>query len=296
MSLSKSGIPYLTHAWDPVVGCTRGCDYCWAARLARRIGKATGCDLCVRFRPHVHAERLVLPLGAAKTIGVGFMSDMFGPVAGWQVVNDVCPGTDWWETSTMQLALRNRINMDRVCRHTFVTSTRCPQNIPANLDPPDNWWLLLTATTQREVDERLPVALRRWPAGRVILNLEPLISPANPCEIDTHQTWPMRAETSKLDALRGFTSSARSEGPTGCRFCDTEERSVAGVILGGMSGPKAVDFPLDPEWVRSVRDQCAVAGVPFALKQMSGPRPEPWPLLDGRRHTDLPWTRAEAGE
>jgi protein gp37 len=37
------------------------------------------------------------------------------------------------------------------------------------------------------------------------------------------------------------------------------------VILGGESGPEA--RPLHPDWVRSVRDQCLAAGVPFFFKQ-----------------------------
>jgi protein gp37 len=37
------------------------------------------------------------------------------------------------------------------------------------------------------------------------------------------------------------------------------------VIAGGESGPKA--RPMHPEWVRSIRDQCSAAGVPFLFKQ-----------------------------
>ena len=37
------------------------------------------------------------------------------------------------------------------------------------------------------------------------------------------------------------------------------------VICGGESGPKA--RPMHPDWARSLRDQCAAAGVPFLFKQ-----------------------------
>lgn len=37
------------------------------------------------------------------------------------------------------------------------------------------------------------------------------------------------------------------------------------VIVGGESGPGA--RPMDPDWVRSIRDQCVAAGVPFFFKQ-----------------------------
>src|SRR5690606_11374824 len=37
------------------------------------------------------------------------------------------------------------------------------------------------------------------------------------------------------------------------------------VIVGGESGPGA--RPVHPDWARSIRDQCAAAGVPFFFKQ-----------------------------
>ena len=38
------------------------------------------------------------------------------------------------------------------------------------------------------------------------------------------------------------------------------------VIVGGESGPRA--RPIHPDWVRSIRDQCQAAGIPFFMKQM----------------------------
>lgn len=37
------------------------------------------------------------------------------------------------------------------------------------------------------------------------------------------------------------------------------------MIVGGESGPNA--RPMHPNWARSLRDQCAAAGVPFLFKQ-----------------------------
>ena len=44
------------------------------------------------------------------------------------------------------------------------------------------------------------------------------------------------------------------------------------VIVGGESGPRA--RPIDPEWVREVRDQCLAKGVAFFFKQWGGLRPK----------------------
>jgi protein gp37 len=40
------------------------------------------------------------------------------------------------------------------------------------------------------------------------------------------------------------------------------------VIVGGESGRGA--RPMQPEWVRSVHDQCRAAGIPFFFKQWGG--------------------------
>ncbi|NOK19110.1 DUF5131 family protein [Corallococcus carmarthensis] len=62
---------------------------------------------------------------------------------------------------------------------------------------------------------------------------------------------------------------------------------VDGVIVGGESGAKA--RPLDPEWVRSVREQCDAAGVAFFFKQWGGKRnAAAGRVLDGRTYDALP--------
>ena len=42
-------------------------------------------------------------------------------------------------------------------------------------------------------------------------------------------------------------------------------RGLDWVVAGGESGPGA--RPMDPDWARSLRDQCQAAGVPFLFKQ-----------------------------
>lgn len=59
------------------------------------------------------------------------------------------------------------------------------------------------------------------------------------------------------------------------------------VILGGESGPGA--RRMDPDWARSIRDQCRAAGVPFFFKQWGGTRKgKTGRVLDGRTHDDKP--------
>jgi protein gp37 len=41
------------------------------------------------------------------------------------------------------------------------------------------------------------------------------------------------------------------------------------VIVAGEQGPHARCRDMDPQWARAIRDQCAVAGIPFFMKQMA---------------------------
>ncbi|HYT93286.1 MAG TPA: phage Gp37/Gp68 family protein [Gemmataceae bacterium] len=59
------------------------------------------------------------------------------------------------------------------------------------------------------------------------------------------------------------------------------------VIAGGESGPGA--RPMQPDWVRSVRDQCAAVGVAFFFKQWGGVRKgKAGRELDGRTYDEMP--------
>jgi protein gp37 len=62
---------------------------------------------------------------------------------------------------------------------------------------------------------------------------------------------------------------------------------IGWVIAGGESGPGA--RPLDPDWIRRLRDRCDEAGVPFFFKQWGGTRKgKAGRTLDGRTHDEIP--------
>lgn len=59
------------------------------------------------------------------------------------------------------------------------------------------------------------------------------------------------------------------------------------VIAGGESGPCA--RPMDPDWVRSIRDQCLDADVAFFFKQWGGRTPKAHGrILDGMLYDEMP--------
>lgn len=64
-------------------------------------------------------------------------------------------------------------------------------------------------------------------------------------------------------------------------------RDIDWVIAGGESGPGA--RPIDPEWVREIRNRCIAANVPFFFKQWGGVRKSrTGRLLDGRKWDEMP--------
>ena len=59
------------------------------------------------------------------------------------------------------------------------------------------------------------------------------------------------------------------------------------VIVGGESGKDA--RPMDPDWARSIRDQCEHHAIPFHFKQWGGAKPKTnGHMLDGREHRAFP--------
>jgi protein gp37 len=72
---------------------------------------------------------------------------------------------------------------------------------------------------------------------------------------------------------------------------DLDLDGIHWVIAGGESGSNA--RPIDPEWVRSIRDQCLDAGVAFFFKQWGGRTPKAHGReLDGSVHDEMPQVAA----
>jgi len=148
---------------------------------------------------------------------------------------------------------------DDFIRRVFDVMTRCP----------DHRFHLLTKRPQRlaRMDPRLPWPANVW-AGVTV-------------EDAAHQ-WRTEQLRRTRAALR-YLSLEPLLGPIDA----LDLRGVGWVILGGESGPGA--RALHPDWVRSIRDQCVAAGVPFYFKQWGGVRrKETGRELDGRLWLERP--------
>lgn len=124
--------------------------------------------------------------------------------------------------------------------------------------PLPNVWLGVSVEDQARADERIPLLLDT-PAAKRFISAEPLLGPI---DLTRLCIVPQKAGSSRagihVDALRNTHCESglkRGLGP------------LNWIITGGESGPGA--RPMRSDWARSLRDQCAAAGVAFFMKQMN---------------------------
>ena len=97
------------------------------------------------------------------------------------------------------------------------------------------------------------------------------------------------AALTRLRQLKQTNASVRfvSFEPLLGTFDAVDLKGVHWVIAGGESGPGA--RPVNPEWIRTIRDQCQTQHVPFFFKQWGGRTPKAGGnLLDGRQWLEYP--------
>lgn len=243
----KTKIEWAEASWSPVTGCSpisEGCIHCYAKRMAQRLKGRFGYPKDDPFRVTFHIDRLDQPLWWRKPrrIFVCSMSDLFH--------KDV--KGDW-----MWRILDSTYDSPSYHRHLFLFLTKRPEKMAAEMDNwmrckalsslPKRWWLGISAENQQRFDERWPI-LAQIPAAKRFVSLEPLLSDI------ILKSWCPACQKLLLESL--------SET---CGTCFTKTIRPDWIIVGGESGPGA--RPVHPDWVRSVRDQCQEAGVPFFFKQ-----------------------------
>ena len=149
---------------------------------------------------------------------------------------------------------------------------------------PDEWradlWALLKATPNLRwilLTKRIGNAAKMLPADWPYPNAGLMATLANQEEWD--RDWPKLARTPAT--WRGVSAEPLL-GPI-----DIGTAKPDWLIVGGESGPQ--HRHTNPDWVRSLRDQCAANGVAFHFKQWGGVRPKSNGCeLDGREYKDFP--------
>jgi len=160
---SKSKIEWTESTWNPVSGCTkisRGCDNCYAERMAMRL-KAMGTrgyENGFEVTMHPHALEKPLKMKKSQVIFVNSMSDIF---------HEKIPDTFIFQIFEV---------MNKAHWHTFQVLTKRPKRLAklaAKLNWTDNIWMGVTVEANEYVD-RVDY-LRNCPAKIKFLSLEPLI-------------------------------------------------------------------------------------------------------------------------
>lgn len=297
---------------NPVVGCTKcspGCEHCYAERFAARLAKnpatakkyAGVVDEGGRWTGKISEpdwscfEKLPK---SPRRVFVGSMTDIF------------------YDPTTAYLKKLFTL-MASLPQHTFLLLTKRPEridfwgieNISANV------WFGTTICNQEEADEKVPSLLRLDDVKRFV-SIEPMLGPIEiekwlPGSYECTTCLSRFPHTYSPDLCCyecGFSAPSTFEiwgegGTDICPKCGADGASGAvefecpdcgspltyehpdtpyinWVICGGETGNRA--RPMHPDWVRSLRDQCQIAGVPFYFKGWGGSGKYGPALLDGK--------------
>ena len=279
--------------WNPVVGCSvisPGCTNCYAMRLAgaRLDGNPNTPHYAGTTQPskaglvwsgqlaHAPEKAMMAPLRWRKprAVFVNSMGDLFHEDApDWWIdlvfaVMALCPQHVFIILTKRSARMRDYLDdpaasgriwdladktaCDRALSENHPSGTYLQagkRNAPAFLP---NVWLGVSVEDQARADERIPDLLAT-PAAVRLVSCEPLLG-----QVDIAKAM---ASPAGVQALISAYQAGESR-PGG---------SLNWVIAGGESGKGA--RPVHPDWIRSLRDQCAAAGVPFFFKQWGHWRP-----------------------
>jgi len=317
-------IEWTDATWPIVAGCEKvspGCRDCWALRTSWRLAhhpnpkvsrifkgtvKKVGSQLAWSGVFRTIPERLTWPLKwrEPRRIFVCSQSDLFHPSVPFDFVDKAFAVMGMCRHHTFQvltkhpgqlrqylMASPDRVHAIGAAQFEIATSnlslkTAGYTGLTHTRLPLDNVQLGFSAENQEYFDQRWEHMEQLARAGWLVwASLEPLLGP--------------------IDLSRAFTLITQHKY--------VRRTLLQWVVPGGESGSKA--RPMHPDWIRSIRDQCAAAGVmqggvPFLFKQWGEWAPPitegdvpPGALegrvyrvgkkaagrqLDGREHNDFP--------
>ncbi len=168
--LSKSSIEYLDYVWNFESGCTKGCAYCYAKKIATRFPD----HYPNGFEPTLYPEAFTSPwhLRKPSIIGVGYMGDLFDDAIDPEGL------VTWGDRVYVKASLRHRIfwTIQQAPQHRFLFLTKQPQNLAKWSPFPDNCWVGVSAT-DTESFQIATARLFEIEAKVKYISLEPLLRP-----------------------------------------------------------------------------------------------------------------------
>lgn len=162
--MNRTKIEWCDYTWNPITGCTRGCSYCYARRMAYRLKGRCGYPKDEPFRPTFHGDRLLEPLQVKKpskifTVSMGEFFDPHIP--------------ELWRDLVYRV-------MFEAEQHTFMVLTKQPQFVRLNEEEyvPPNLWAGISLDGQTTLTSSTYDLEDNAQAARVIFaSCEPLLGP-----------------------------------------------------------------------------------------------------------------------
>lgn len=236
--------PYI----QPREGCQKvgpGCDHCYAEARNARFGGGTA----VNWGPGAPRRRTSAanwrkPLAWAREAGVFYAQHQRRRrvfCASLADVFDNAVPAAWRRDLAALIEATPALDWQLLTKRIGNAAAMLVDMFPAGT--PDHVWLGATVVNQAEANRDVPKLLAT-PARVRFLSIEPMLE-----RVDLASSGAIWSD------MNGNIVDAPSRGLCG----------VDWVIAGGESGPGARPAHLD--WFRSLRDQCASAGVPFLFKQ-----------------------------
>lgn len=298
--MGKTSIQWTEYSWNPVRAkritlesdgsgkfrtgwhcehVSPGCKNCYAESINRRLG--TGQEFkpahLIHYTPlgdmrgdvsiFLDEKMLLVPLNwkRGRKVFVCSMTDLFAKFVPDEVIDRVFAVMALAPEHTFQVltkrAARMREYFANPIREALIGQQVSRIELARSGNPVSEWaglplpnvQLGVSAEDQPNADERI-VDLLATPAAVRFVSLEPLLGPI---DLSRH-LW---------ECCGNFQAGSEADGQPGGACCGQPEQSdrLNWVIVGGESGHKA--RPMHPDWARSLRDQCAAAGVPFHFKQ-----------------------------
>lgn len=265
--MTKSKIEWTDETWNPVTGCSKvsnGCKHCYAERQWARLSNISPVYHGRKFTDvECHPERLEQPLRwkRPRKVFVNSMSDLFHPDVPSSFIKKVFEVMLHADNHIFQILTKRpeyMLNWFNEFGHIFSPTS----------DPLPNVWLGVSVEDQATADERIPLLLQT-PAAVRWVSAEPLLGPVDIYGGDPDPR--LGGVVAGPGVIIEQHWKADGSGPF---------PGINWVVVGGESGPKA--RPMHPDWVRSLRDQCKAAGVPFLFKQWGE-----WQADENRVPTDI---------
>ena len=284
----QTSIEWTDSTWTPVKGCTRksdGCRNCYAEIMAARFsgpgqwgeGLATivktpqGKDHRWTGEVRFDEAELLKPLRwkRPRKVFVCSTADLFHEDVPDEWIDRVfavmalCPQhifqvlTKRADRMREYLAARSGMGSAPICQAINMIPNGMGNRHGALSMPLRNVWLGVSVEDQQRADERIPDLLAT-PATVRWLSCEPLLGRLSL----RHLQYDGMTNIDALTGDHGVILPLRGRG-----------RKLDWIVVGGESGPGA--RPMHPDWARSLRDQCAEAGVPFFFKQWGEWYPHP---------------------